>query len=186
MKIGYARVSTSQQDLTDQLDAVETLGVGYPHTCVDHGLTGSGRARPGLTKALAAGRADDRLVVAKLFPPGRSTRDAHGIATEFADKGVALSLGGRVYEPTDATVTLFSVLKIVVEFGADDIRHRKGKEVARAMGRLRSKKPKLSYTQEKHRVALYKAREYPTERADYSSAVRSPAYRAVERAGKHW
>ncbi|TFD12896.1 recombinase family protein [Cryobacterium sp. TMT1-2-2] len=186
MKIGYARVSTAQQDLTAQLDALKTLGVDEKHTYVDHGLTGIGRARPGLEKALAAVRADVQLVVTKLDRLARSIGDAHNIAKARAEKGVALSLGGSVYDPTDPTgKPLFNVFEMVVKFEADVIRMRKGKQVARAMGRLRGKKPKLSPAHEEHRVALYRSREHTTtELADDSGTARSTVHRAVERAGK--
>ena len=45
--IGYARVSTEEQDLTAQRDALATLGVGAERTYVDQGLTGTNRERPG-------------------------------------------------------------------------------------------------------------------------------------------
>lgn len=51
--IGYARVSTDAQDLTAQRDAVAGLGVPTDRIYVDHGLTGTTRARPGLREALA-------------------------------------------------------------------------------------------------------------------------------------
>ncbi|MGH3900564.1 MAG: recombinase family protein [Pseudonocardiaceae bacterium] len=52
--IGYARVSTDEQDLTSQLDALRAMGVGVERIYVDKGLTGTNRARPGLREALAA------------------------------------------------------------------------------------------------------------------------------------
>ncbi len=52
--IGYARVSTNEQDLTAQQSALERLGVRPAHIYGDHGLTGSNRARPGLREALGA------------------------------------------------------------------------------------------------------------------------------------
>ncbi|MEA2438353.1 MAG: hypothetical protein QOF65_2909 [Thermoleophilaceae bacterium] len=64
--IGYARVSTDQQDLTAQRDGLAALGVGEDRLYVDHGLTGANRDRPGLRQALAACRAGDTLVVTKL------------------------------------------------------------------------------------------------------------------------
>ncbi len=64
--IGYARVSTDEQDLTAQRDALAALGVDAERLYVDHGLTGTNRARPGLREALAACRAGDTLVVTKL------------------------------------------------------------------------------------------------------------------------
>jgi len=54
MLIGYARVSTSGQDLAAQRDGLAALGVDDQHVHVDHGLSGTTRARPGLREALAA------------------------------------------------------------------------------------------------------------------------------------
>jgi DNA invertase Pin-like site-specific DNA recombinase len=54
--IGYARVSTTEQDLTAQRDGLTRLGVEPSRVYVDHGLTGTNRARPGLREALAACR----------------------------------------------------------------------------------------------------------------------------------
>ena len=60
--IGYARVSTNEQDLTAQQNALEALGVRSNLIYTDHGLTGTNRARPGLREALAACRDGDTLV----------------------------------------------------------------------------------------------------------------------------
>ena len=48
LRIGYARVSTNEQDLTVQRNALNILGVEPERVYVDHGLTGTTRARPGL------------------------------------------------------------------------------------------------------------------------------------------
>jgi len=48
--IGYARVSTDEQDLTTQRDALESLGVSPSRIYVDHGLTGPNLDRPGLRR----------------------------------------------------------------------------------------------------------------------------------------
>ncbi len=64
--IGYARVSTNEQDLTAQRDALTRLGAEPERIYVDHGLTGTNRCRPGLHEALAACRKGDVLVVTKL------------------------------------------------------------------------------------------------------------------------
>ena len=61
--IGYARVSTDQQDLTAQREALVALGVSSDRIYVDHGLTGTNRDRPGLREAMAACREGDTLVV---------------------------------------------------------------------------------------------------------------------------
>jgi hypothetical protein len=56
MLTGYARCSTAAQDRTAQRDALTALGVQPDRIYVDHGLTGTSRARPGLREALAAPR----------------------------------------------------------------------------------------------------------------------------------
>ena len=88
--IGYARVSTNEQDLTAQRNALEALGVRSNLIYTDHGLTGTNRARPGLREALAACRNGDTLVVAKLDRLARSLRDAKDIVDELTVKGVKL------------------------------------------------------------------------------------------------
>jgi DNA invertase Pin-like site-specific DNA recombinase len=61
IKVGYARVSTDEQDLTVQRDALAAMGVEPDRIYVDHGLTGSNTNRPGLREALAACRSGDTL-----------------------------------------------------------------------------------------------------------------------------
>src|SRR5687767_15112714 len=155
--VGYARVSTEQQDLTVQRDGLCALGVQADRIYVDHGLTGTNRERPGLREALAACRAGDTLVVTKLDRLARSLPDARAIADELTARQINLSLGGSVYDPTDAVGRLlFNVLAMVAEFESDLIRlrTREGMKVVRAKGRLRGKQPKLNRRQEAHLVSL--------------------------------
>jgi Site-specific recombinases, DNA invertase Pin homologs len=149
LKIGYARVSTDDQDLTAQRDALAALGVAPERTYVDHGLTGTNRDRPGLREAMAACRVGDALVVTKLDRLARSLPDARDIVAELTARDAALSLGGSVHDPTDPVGRLlFNVLAMVAEFESDlaRMRTREGMKVARAKGRLRGKQPKLSLT----------------------------------------
>jgi len=99
LKIGYARVSTDEQDLTAQRDALAALGVKADRVYVDHGLTGTNRERPGLHQALAACRPGDTLVVAKLDRLARSLPDARAIGDELTARQVKLNLGGSVHDP---------------------------------------------------------------------------------------
>ena len=82
--VGYARVSTDQQDLTSQRDGLAALGVAPNRIYVDHGLTGTIRERPGLREALAACREGDTLVVTKLDRLARSLPDARAIGPVVA------------------------------------------------------------------------------------------------------
>lgn len=184
-KVGYARVSTNEQDLTAQRNALLGLGVDEDLIYVDHGLTGTNRARPGLREAIAAVRAGDTLIVTKLDRLARSLADARDIADELTAKGVALSLGGSTYDPADPVGRLlFNVLGMVAEFEADLIRMRtrEGMAVARARGRLRGKKPKLSAAQRKHLLALHDAGGHTqAELAELFTVSRTTVYRELQR-----
>lgn len=186
--VGYARCSTDSQDLTAQRDALAALGVDESRIYVDHGLTGTNRDRPGLREALAACRAGDTLVVAKLNRLARSLLDARNIADELTKREVKLSIGGSVHDPTDPVGRLlFNVLAMVAEFEADlmRMRTREGMKVAKAKGRLRGKKPKLKPKQEAHLVELWNAGEHTSaELAELFSVARSTVYRAIQRAGQ--
>ena len=117
--ISYARVSTDEQDLTVQHDALERLGVAPAQVYVDHGLTGTNRERPGLREAMAACREDDTLVVTKLDRLARSLPDARAILEELTARQVKLNLGGSVHDPTDPMRRLLvNVLAMVAEFEA--------------------------------------------------------------------
>jgi DNA invertase Pin-like site-specific DNA recombinase len=95
---------------------------------VDHGLTGVNRDRPGLREALAACRARDTLVVAKLDRLARSLPDARDIVAELTGAGVRLNIGGAVHDPTDPVGRLlFNVLAMIAEFESDLIRPARAK-----------------------------------------------------------
>jgi excisionase family DNA binding protein len=181
--VGYARCSTDQQDLTAQRDALLGLGVEAERIYVDHGLTGTNRERPGLREALAACRAGDTLVVTKLDRLARSLPDARAIADLLTTRQISLSLGGSVYDPTDAVGRLlFNVLAMVAESDLIRLRTREGMKIAKAKGRLRGKQPKLNRKQEAHLVSLVHSGEYSTlEVAELFGVGRSTVYRAIER-----
>jgi len=183
--IGYARVSTDEQDVTAQRDALTALGITPDRIYVDHGLTGTNRNRPALGKALEACWAGDTFVVTKLDRLARSISDARTIADELAAKGVALNIGGSVHDPTDPTGRLlFNMLAMFAEFESDLIRARtrEGMKVAAKKGKLKGGKPKLSPAAERHLVALYRAGDHSiSELCDLFSIGRATVYRAVDR-----
>lgn len=185
LRIGYARVSTDEQDLAAQRDALLGMGVAPDRVYVDHGLTGTNRERPGLRQALAACRTGDTLVVTKLDRLARSLPDARAIADELTAESIKLDLGGAVYDPTDPVGRLlFNVLAMVAEFEADlsRMRTREGMKVAKVKGRLRGKQPKLKPKQEAHLVELYHAGGHTVgELEELFSVSRSTVYRAIAR-----
>lgn len=185
--IGYARVSTDEQDLTIQREALTRLGVDPDRIYVDHGLTGTNRARPGLREALAACREGDTLAVTKLDRLARSVPDARNIVEELTAAGVTLNIGGSLHDPHDPIGRLlFNALAMVAEFEADLIRMRtrEGMQLAKAKGRLRGKQPKLRPVQEKHLVDLHREGRHTTsELAEMFGVARATVYRAMQRAG---
>jgi DNA invertase Pin-like site-specific DNA recombinase len=185
VRIGYARVSTDKQDLTAQREALIELGVEPDRIYTDHGLSGRQRARPGLDQALAAVRAGDTFVVTKLDRLARSVPDAREIATSLQERSVRLALGQAHYDPTDPMGKMFfNILATFAEFESDIIRlrTREGMAVARAKGKLRGKKPKLSEKQAKELRRLYDTTEYSiSDLAELFSVSRPTVYRTLQR-----
>ena len=183
--IGYARVSTDKQDATAQRNALAQAGVSPDLLFVDAGLTGTNRARPALREAMASCRRGDTLMVTKLDRLARSVPDARDIVDELTAEGVKLRIGGSVHDPEDPTGRLlFNALAMVAEFEADLIgsRTKEGMRVAKAKGRLKGKKPKLSAAVEGHLVAEYHSGDYTVaELADCYGVGRATVYRAVSR-----
>jgi len=184
-RIGYARCSTDKQDLAAQQAKLEELGVASDRIYMDRGLTGTTRARPGLDQALAAVRAGDTLVVAKLDRLARSVPDARQIADALVGRGVKLALGASVYDPTDPMGKMFfNILATFAEFEADLIRMRtrEGMAIARAKGKLRGKRPKLSEKQQKELCRMHGTGEYSiSDLAELFSVSRPTVYRTFAR-----
>jgi DNA invertase Pin-like site-specific DNA recombinase len=186
--IGYARCSTDKQDLSAQRAALAELGVAADRIYVDHGLTGTNRARPGLNQALAAVRHGDTLVVPKLDRLARSVPDARSIADELAARGVTLALGQSRYDPADPMGKMFfNILATFAEFEADLIRlrTREGMKIARAKGRLRGKQPKLSDKQQKELGRMHGTGQYTiSDLAELFSISRPTVYRTLLRSAR--
>lgn len=183
--VGYARCSTDKQDLAAQVDALLKLGVVKDHIYTDKGFTGRNRERPGLDQALAAVRSGDSLVVPKLDRLARSVPDARAIGDELASRNVRLQIGGSVHDPADPMGKLFfNILATFAEFESDLIRlrTREGMAVARAKGRLRGKKPKLSDRQQRELWRMHGTGEYSiSELAEVFSISRQTVYRTLTR-----
>ena len=183
--IGYARCSTDKQDLAAQKAALEKLGVVPERIYTDHGLTGTNRSRPGLDQALAAVRAGDTLVVPKLDRLARSVPDAHTIADALQARGVKLALGANVHDPADPMGKMFfNILATFAEFEADLIRlrTREGMAIARAKGKLRGKRPKLSDRQQRELRRMHDTGDYSiSDLAELFTVSRPTVYRTLVR-----
>ena len=148
---------------------------------LDHGLTGTNRARPGLDQALAAQREGDTLVVPKLDRLARSVPDARDIGDGLATRGIKLSLGGQVYDPTDPMGKMFfNILATFAEFEVDLLRTREGMAVARAKGRLKGRRPKLSTKQQTELRRMHGTGDYTiTDLAELFNISRPTVYRTL-------
>ncbi|WP_326823031.1 recombinase family protein [Streptosporangium sp. NBC_01756] len=182
---GYARCSLDKQDLTAQREILQGLGVRDDRIYLDHGLTGTNRGRPGLDQALAAVRSGDTLVVPKLDRLARSVPDARDIGDALVARGVKLSLGGSIYDPSDPMSKMFfNMLAVFAEFEVDllRMRTREGMAVAKAKGKLRGKQPKLSTRQQAELRRMHDSGEYTiADLAEVFSVSRPTVYRVLDR-----
>jgi DNA invertase Pin-like site-specific DNA recombinase len=138
-----------------------------------------------LDQALAAVRNGDTLVVPKLDRLARSVPDARAIGDQLTARGVRLQLSASVHDPGDPMGKLFfNILATFAEFEADLIRMRtrEGMAVARARGKLRGKKPKLSDRQQKELRRMYDTGDYSiSDLAELFSISRPTVYRTLGR-----
>src|SRR6187431_2224230 len=134
MKIGYARVSTIEQNLNLQTDALERAGCDKIFTDT---ASGSLDRRPGLLSAIEFCRAGDSLVVWKLDRLGRSLRHLIDTVNLLQSKDVEfISLQESVDTTTSGGKLVFHVFGALAEFERDLIRERTqaGLQAARARG----------------------------------------------------
>jgi len=135
MLIGYARVSTHDQNLDLQLDALSELGCDRIFKDVG---SGAKTERPGLDEALAFLRKGDTLVVWKLDRLGRSLRHLIQVVTQIHDEGKSFqSLQENLDTNTSNGRLIFHLFGALAEFERDLIRERTkaGLAAARARGR---------------------------------------------------
>lgn len=137
MKIGYARVSTRDQNLDLQIDALKKAGCADTYIYREE-VSGASRERPELKKALEHLRADDVLVVWKLDRLGRSLTDLVHLVNEIQAKGAGLlSLNDNIDTTTPQGKLTFHIFAAIAEFEREIIRERTnaGLAAARARGR---------------------------------------------------
>ena len=134
MKVGYARISTEDQSLDLQIDALRRAGCGRIFEDIG---SGADCDRPGLLKALGTLREGDSLIVWRLDRLGRSLQDLADTAHSLHSKGIALASLCENIDMTTATGRLMiHVISAIAEFERALIveRTRAGMEAARARG----------------------------------------------------
>ncbi len=143
MLIGYARVSTLEQNLDLQNDALKKAGCEKIYTDT---LSGAKAQRPGLEECLAYARPGDTVVVWKLDRLGRNLKHLIEAVQALDERGIGFK---SVQESIDTTTPggklVFHVFGALAEFERDLIRERTkaGLAAARARGRTGGRKPVL-------------------------------------------
>jgi len=145
MMIGYARVSTSDQNLDLQRDALRQAGC--ERIFEDHGVSGTKRVRPGLEQALATVGAGDTLVVWRLDRLGRSLSHLIELVSGFhRDEVYFRSLHEGFDTNSSGGKLFFHLLGALAEFERNLIseRTRAGLAAARARGRVGGRRSRVT------------------------------------------
>ena len=147
MNIGYARVSTQDQNLDLQNDALKAAGCDKIYT---DKMSGAKTNRPGLEEILGFIRKGDTLVVWKLDRLGRSLKHLIQVLNQLDERGVYFkSIQESLDTSTPGGKLIFHVFGALAEFERDIIRERTmaGLAAARARGRKGGRPRKLSKKQ---------------------------------------
>lgn len=155
-KIGYARVSTDDQNLDLQRDA---LTKACCSSIYEETASGKSANRPELEHCIRALRAGDTLVVWRLDRLGRSVPDLVSIVADLAQRNVGFeSLQERIETESASGKLVFHVFAALAEFERNLIRERTraGLAAARARGRKGGRKPALNGKQVREIRALLK------------------------------
>ena len=177
--LGYARMSTSDQDLAGQKHRLEAAGAFRTFEDVISGKTLS--ARPGLTDLLDHLRPGDTLAVVRLDRLGRSLRELLEVVEGLKRRGIALlSLEEKIDTSTAAGELVFHVFAAIAQFERRLIseRTRDGLNAARAQGRTPGR-PRLDPEKLNAAVLLMKAGMPPTKAARQVGLGRSALYREI-------
>ncbi|KAG0285393.1 hypothetical protein BGZ97_007823 [Linnemannia gamsii] len=144
MLIGYARVSTQDQNLELQWETLTRAGC---QKVLDDKVSGTRADRPGLAKALEILREGDTLVVWKLDRLGRSVKQLVDLVGELHKQGIQFkSLTDAIDTSTPSGRFFFHVMASLAEMERELVveRTRAGLDVARQLGRKGGRKPKMT------------------------------------------
>ncbi len=163
MLIGYARVSTHDQTLNLQLDALKLAGCEKTYTDT---ASGAKTEREGLQDALDHLRTGDTLVVWRLDRLGRTLKQLIELINEFNSQGIGFkSLQENIDTTTSGGKLIFHIFGALAEFERDMIRERTnaGLQAARARGRQGGRPKALTPKQVALAQSLYDSREHPIQ-----------------------
>lgn len=181
-RIGYGRVSTADQSVSSQEDALEAVGCDRVFTDT---FTGTKKDRPELNKALDVLRNGDTLVVTRLDRLGRSAKDLLQIVTGLEERGVEFEVIEQSIDTKTAEGKLFfTIISGFAEFEREIMRSRTmdGLAAARARGRLGGRPAKFTPKQKAQIVRLYNDGMHVSEIMEMFGASRPTIYKVVNEA----
>ncbi|MDK9873030.1 recombinase family protein [Staphylococcus sp. IPLA37011] len=158
-KIGYARVSTKDQNLDSQIDVLMEYGC---ERIFSEKVSGRKFKRTELDKCLDYMREGDTLVITKLDRLGRTTKQLIELAQHLEDNAIDLEIIDMNIKTQDAMGKMFfTMMSAFAELEANLLseRTKKGLDSARARGR-RGGRPKIPQHKEKMIISLYNSKEY--------------------------
>src|SRR5438874_3112614 len=181
MNIGYARVSTQDQTLNLQKDALEKLGCNKIFTDT---ISGATTERKGLDAALAYVREGDTLVVWRLDRLGRSLKHLIETITNLNNRKIGFkSITENIDTTTSGGKLVFHIFGALAEFERDIIRERinAGLQAARARGRLGGRPKALTGRKAAMAQALYKDKNNSiTDICKTLNISRATLYRSIQ------
>ncbi|WP_164751819.1 recombinase family protein, partial [Paenibacillus validus] len=184
MKIAYARVSTADQSLDLQIDALKKYGFEKIYT---EKASGGKDDRPELAKALDNLRPGDTFIVYKLDRLARSTQKLFDVLFQLNKNGIEfVSLSDKIDTSTAAGKALFGIMAVFAEFERDIIRERTlaGLEAARARGR-KGGRPATDKKKLDKAVMLYESGSFTIAQIEEMSSVsKGSLYRELNRRSK--
>lgn len=183
MRIGYARVSTNDQSISLQVDALSRFGCTEIFS--DEGISGLSRQRPGLCQTLARLQPGDDLVIWKLDRLGRSLSDLIKVVSRLERRGVGLiSVSEAIHTGSPGGILVFHIMAALAEFERALIseRTKAGMMSARARGRHVGRPRKLDERQIAFAVRQVQGKGASIARtADRLGVSRATIYRALKK-----
>ena len=186
MLIGYARVSTADQNLDLQVDALTKAGCLKIYS---DKTSGAKADRPGLEKTLELSRAGDIIVIWRLDRLGRSLKDLIQIAEKLKEREIGLK---SLQEGIDTTTTtgqlMFNLCAVLADFERNLIRERSkaGLDAARSRGRLGGRPKSLNRDRQQLVVKLYNDREHSIAQICQMMSISKPTlYKYVAAAAQN-
>lgn len=179
-RIGYARVSTDDQNLDLQRDALQLAGCS---SIYEDTASGKDTARPELVHCLKALRPGDTLIVWRLDRLGRSITDLLQLAADLNKRGIAFeSVTEKIETGSAAGRLVFHVFAALAEFERNVIkeRTRAGLTAARQRGRTGGRKPKMDAKTKAEAFTLHDSKRFSvTEICARAKISRATFYRAL-------